>query len=120
MNMVSIKHKRIETDIKRALAEVLRTDLKNRTNLELVSITDVELTNDLSYLTIYVHFAAAKDETQDKYLADLEKKSSAIRAALAKRVKLRKMPELIFKVDQSFANANRIDELLRQVKAQDD
>jgi len=114
--MASIKHKRIETDIKRALAEVLRSDLKNKKNLELVSITDVALTSDLSYLTIYVHFATAQDEKQSNHLVDLEKKSSAIRTALAKRIKLRKMPELIFKVDESFAAANRIDELLRQVK----
>lgn len=117
--MSTIKHKRVETDIKRALSEVLRSDLKNRTNLEFVSITDVSLTNDLSYLTIYVHFTNIADDKQHTHLEELEKKASAIRTALAKRVQLRKMPELVFKIDESFANASRIDALLRQVKTDD-
>ena len=117
--MASIKHKRLETDIRKALAEVLRTDLKNKKNLEFVSITDVELTNDLSFLTIYVHFTDASDTSQETRLEELSKKSSAIRTALARRVHMRKMPQLIFKVDTSFAYASKIDALLAEAKSKD-
>jgi len=117
--MESIKIKRLETDIKRALSEVLHVDIKNLKNSALITITDVELTSDLSYLTIYVHFANATDGTQEKHLEELKRKSTAIRTALAKRVHMRKMPELIFKVDTSLANADRIEELLKEAKAKD-
>lgn len=117
--MSSIKIKRMETDIKRALSEILRTDLKNTKNIELATITDVKLTSDLSYLTVYVHFANATNETQEKHLADLTKKATAIRTALAKRVSMRKVPELIFKVDNSFAQADRIEQLLKEAKEKD-
>jgi len=117
--MGSIKTKRLETDIKRALSEVLRVDIKNLKNNDVVTITDVSLTSDLSYLTVYVHFATAQDTTQEKHLADLKQKGPAIRAALAKRVPMRKVPELVFKIDNSFANADRIEELLKEAKAKD-
>jgi len=117
--MASIKIKRLETDLKRALAEVLRVDIKNLKNSDLITITDVKLTSDLSYLTVYVHFATAQDETQEKHLAALKQKATAIRAALAKRVDMRKVPELIFKVDTSLENADRIEALLKEAKAKD-
>jgi len=117
--MDGIKIKRLETDIKRALAEILRVDIKNFKNNDVITITDVKLTSDLSYLTIYVHFATAQDATQEKHLSDLKQKAPAIRKALAQRVDMRKVPELIFKVDNSLANADRIEELLKEAKAKD-
>ena len=44
----------------------------------------------------------------------LEESNGYLRSALAKKIKARKMPELIFKFDESLAYGNHIDELLNE------
>ncbi|GBU11014.1 ribosome-binding factor A [Erysipelotrichaceae bacterium] len=112
--MTSIKHQRLESQLQRALSEIIAQDLKNK-DMGLVSITAVELTNDLSYLTVFVHFMNSREDKQEANLETLEKKSGAIKAILGKKVSLRKMPELIFKIDTSFAEAEKIEGLLKKV-----
>ena len=116
---MSIKHKRLESQLQRALSEILKAELKNQ-DIGLVSITGVELTNDLSFLTIFVHFMGAQDSKQEQALEPLAAKKGAIKALLGKKVAMRKMPELIFKIDTSFAEASKIEALLAEAKAKDE
>lgn len=119
INMASIKHKRLESQLQKTISEIIAMDLKNK-DMGLVSITGVELTNDLSYLKVFVHFMNSSEDKQENNLAALQKKEGAIKAILGKKVSMRKMPELIFKVDTSFAQAQRIEALLKQVKTEDE
>jgi ribosome-binding factor A len=118
--MATIKHKRLESQLQRTISEIITHDLKNRRDLEFVSITDVELTNDYSFLKIFVHFLNVSDDAQEQSLELLESKSGAIKAILGKKVSMRKMPELIFKIDKSFKEAGKINALLKQVEITDD
>ncbi len=105
---------RLESDIKRALSIILRQDVKHPM-VNFVTITAVDLTNDLSYLTIY-YTTLEDDETKRKETAQaLDKSSAFIRTVLAKRVKLRKMPQLRFKYDTSLETGNRIERGLKSV-----
>lgn len=117
--MASIKHKRLESQLQKTISEIIAMDLKNK-DMGLVSITGVELTNDLSYLKVFVHFMNSSEDKQENNLEALQKKEGAIKAILGKKVSMRKMPELIFKVDTSFAQAQRIEALLKQVKTEDE
>ncbi len=119
INMASIKHKRLESQLQKTISEIIAMDLKNK-DMGLVSITGVELTNDLSYLKVFVHFMNSSEDKQENNLEALQKKEGAIKAILGKKVSMRKMPELIFKVDTSFAQAQRIEALLKQVKTEDE
>ena len=119
INMASIKHKRLESQLQKTISEIIAMDLKNK-DMGLVSITGVELTNDLSYLKVLVHFMNSSEDKQENNLEALQKKEGAIKAILGKKVSMRKMPELIFKVDTSFAQAQRIEALLKQVKTEDE
>lgn len=113
--MVNIKHKRLESQIQRALSEIIGMELKNN-DFGLVSVTDVELTRDLSFLKIFVHFLKAADKNQENYLELLEKKAPAIRVLLGRKVQMRKVPELIFAIDESFEKSAKITALLNQTK----
>ncbi|MGL5043246.1 MAG: 30S ribosome-binding factor RbfA [Culicoidibacterales bacterium] len=117
--MASIKHKRLESQLQRIISEIIAIDLKNK-DMGLVSITGVELTNDLSYLKIFVHFMNSREDKQDNGIEALQKKEGAIKAILGKKVSMRKMPALIFKVDTSFAQAQKIENLLKEVKKNDE
>ena len=107
---MGVSLKRLESLALRELSALLRRDDSNR-GLSGVGITEVRITNDLSYMTIYYTFLMGKKENYD---ALLEKHKGYIRHELAKKLKARKMPELIFKFDESLAYGNHIEELLKE------
>lgn len=100
--------KRLESLALRELAILLRTDAKNQ-KLSNITVTEVRITNDLSYMTIFYTFYQGKEEN---YQAALENCKGYIRSELAKKLKARKMPELIFKKDEALEYGNHINELL--------
>ena len=89
---MGVSLKRLESLALRELSALLRRDDSNR-GLSGVGITEVRITNDLSYMTIYYTFLMGKRENYD---ALLEKHKGYIRHELAKKLKARKMPDLIF------------------------
>lgn len=104
--------KRLESNALRELAIILRTDAKNK-KLSSITITEVRITNDLSFMTIYYTFYEGKEENYQKALEECK---GYLRSELAKKLKARKMPELIFKRDSSLDYGNHIEELLQSIK----
>lgn len=103
--------KRFESQALRELAILLRNDVKGK-NLSDVIVTEVRITNDLSYMTIYYSFYTGKIED---YQEILETSTPYIRSYLAKKLNPRKMPELIFKYDTSLAYGNHINEVISKL-----
>lgn len=75
----------------------------------MVSITEVEVSEDFSYATIYI---SALEEA-DKALEFLEKKLSSLQSALGKIHRTR-VPELRFRIDPRIDRGERVDDLLKQ------
>src|SRR5262249_35797004 len=75
---------------------------------------EVRLTPDLRLATIYVMPLAGKDS--QAVLAALERHRKFIRAEVAHAVNLKFAPEIRFRADETFAEAQRIDALLRSPK----
>jgi ribosome-binding factor A len=69
------------------------------------------MSSDLRLATVYVMPLGGHDA--QAVLAALEKNGRWLRGALAKRVKMKFMPELRFRLDETFDEADRIDRLLR-------
>ena len=112
---MGVSLKRLESLALRELSSLLRRDDSNR-GLSSVGVTEVRITNDLSYMTIYYTFYMGKKENYD---ALLEKHKGWIRHELAKKLKARKMPELIFKFDESLEYGNHINEVIHQMNERD-
>ena len=64
-------------------------------------------------MTIYYTFYEGKEENYQKALEECK---GYLRSELAKKLKARKMPELIFKRDSSLDYGNHIEELLQSIK----
>lgn len=105
---------RVEKIIERELANIL-FDSTNNNKLKYVSITKVSLTNDLSIATVYYTILGNLGEIESTK-EDLEKSKGYLRSILAKRIDLRKTPELRFKYDESLAYGNHINEILENLK----
>ena len=98
--------------IRHALAEIFSRGEINDEVLERHSLTvpEVRMTPDLKLATVYV--LPLGGGNAEEAVAHLDKHKRYLRGLLAKRVNMKFMPELRFKVDTSFEASARIDELL--------
>ena len=110
---MSITIERLQSQILRELSILLQREIKN-TKIGYVTITEVRLTNDLSYAYVYYTVLGNKDRIEVTQEA-LEQAEGFIKNEIAKKVKMRKIPEYIFKYDDSLDRGKRIDELLDEI-----
>ena len=108
---------RINEEIQRELASLLRTVKDPRVRDAMISITHVDTTGDLRYSKIYV---SALDKTQEKdMIKGLKSASGYLRRELGSALNLRYTPELIFEADDSIAYGSHILEVLRGIEVKD-
>jgi ribosome-binding factor A len=92
--------------------------LKDPAFTNMVSVSGVDVSGDSSYATVYVtalSFDPAKgidDETKKQILDAFTKCKGFIRSEIAKNIKLRYAPELVFKFDNSFEYGAKMDALI--------
>jgi len=107
------KLEHLQTNILRTLTDIYRKDVKD-SSIGFMTITEVRLTNDYSYLTIY-YTILGQDAKRTAAQKALERSSSFVRSRLAQRVKMRKVPNLVFKYDESLDYGNKIQQGLKEV-----
>lgn len=101
---------RVAAQFQRELAELLRTEIKDP-SLGMVTLSDVEVTRDMSLIKAYVSFMAAAESPQ-KCVKALNQHAQKLRRALSGRIRLRVMPELRFIHDDSIERGMRMEALL--------
>lgn len=101
---------RVAAQIQRELAELLRTQIKDPT-LGMVTLSDVEVTRDMSLAKAYVTFLGT-DATPKQCVKILAEAAPMLRHELGKRMRLRVMPELRFIHDESIERGLRMQALL--------
>jgi ribosome-binding factor A len=77
----------------------------------LITVPEVRMTADLRLATIYIMPLAGRDS--DQVVAAFERNKKFLRAEVAHRINLKFAPDLRFRIDDRFAEAERIDKLLR-------
>lgn len=100
MRKNSIKNTRINKEVMRALADIIRTEIKDPRLDPLTSVMSVEVAPDLKTCKVEVSVLGDEQHKEDTLKA-LHSASGYIRSLLAKRVDLRNTPELIFRMDNS-------------------
>lgn len=114
---MSLKTERINAQILREVSLILQNEVRDR-DLRLCTITAVETTNDLSISKIYVTFLG-KNYNQEKGMEALERSKGFIRNFLAKKLKIRKCPELHFVLDTSLEYGNKIESIINSLHEKD-
>lgn len=108
------KKERLEKQIERELGNIILTDVKDE-RIRFVSITNVNLTGDLSIATVFFTVFGT-DEQKENSAKVLKEAYGFIRSTLAKRIQVKKVPELIFKYDHSLENGERIEKILKEIR----
>ncbi|HHY20214.1 MAG TPA: 30S ribosome-binding factor RbfA [Firmicutes bacterium] len=103
---------RVGEEIKKEIADILSKDVKDP-RIGFISITDVEISDDLSYVKVF--YSTIEEDKLEQTQIGLEKATGFIRTEIGKRIRLRVTPEIVFKYDDSLKRGARIMELLDEV-----
>jgi ribosome-binding factor A len=99
--------------VRHAIAEMLTRGDVHDPVIEghLITVPEVRMTADLRLATIYVMPLGGRDA--DEVVAAFERHKKFLRTEIAHRINLKFAPDIRFRIDERFAEAERIDKLLR-------
>ncbi len=109
---------RVASEIKKAVSQILEIESGNE-QLKSITLTDVEMTQDLRIAKIYVS-SSLGELSHEATLNTLRNATGFIKKSLAKKVRLKYMPKLIFEYDESIDYGFKIDEILKEIKKEDE
>jgi ribosome-binding factor A len=99
--------------VRHALAEVLARGEVHDPVIQghMITVPEVRMSPDLRQATVYVMPLGGRDEKE--VVAALERNKKFLRGEIARRVNLKFAPEIRFRLDERFDEAERIEKLLR-------
>ena len=114
MRKNSLKNTRINGEVQRALAEIIRGGIKDPRISPLTSVVSVEVSPDLKTCKAWIS-VLGEEEAQKSTLEGLKSASGYIKNQLAKEINLRNTPEITFILDQSIAYGVNMSKLIDEV-----
>ena len=110
---MSIKSERVSDALIEQISYIIETEAKNK-DIKFVTITDVKVSNDLSYAKVY--FTVLDQDKIKETTKALKSASGFIRHELRERVDIRQIPELNFVYDESIEYGNKIENIIENLK----
>lgn len=115
MRKNSLKNTRINGEVQRVLAEIIRSDIKDPRIHPMTSVVTVTVAPDLKTCKAWIS-VLGDEKAAENTLAGLKSASGYIRKELARQINLRNTPEITFVMDQSIAYgvnmSKKIDEIM--------
>lgn len=118
MRKNSIKNTRINSEVQRELATIIRSEIKDPRIHPLTSVVTVEVAPDLKTCKAYIS-VLGDQEAQEKTLEGLNSAVGFIRRQLAKNLNLRNTPEIRFIMDQSIEYGVHMSKLINENHVED-
>jgi ribosome-binding factor A len=113
---------RLGEEIKKVVSELILKDIKDPRLSGIVSISAVEVTADYSYATLYISIlkSSGTDKTEEEVSGEImeafKSAKGLFRREIGRQIKLKHVPDIIFKMDKSLEYGRRIDEVLAGLK----
>ncbi len=115
--MARLRVEKVQEAIQQEISKMLLMDVKDP-RIQFVTVTGVELTDDMSYAKIYVSLYGPKDKQEETWKA-LQKSLGFMRTEIAKRIRLRFAPTLILQKDTSMEYSAHIESILQKIKQEE-
>ncbi|UCH81770.1 MAG: 30S ribosome-binding factor RbfA [Nitrospiraceae bacterium] len=106
---------RVSDLIREEVADILLNKIKHK-DLGFVTVTGAKVSDDLRHATIYLS-VLGNDDGQ-KTVHKISSSSSFIRGELGRRLKMKYVPSLSFRIDESIAYGRRIDSILDEIESE--
>lgn len=104
----------ISEEVRRSLSDIVQMKLKDPRIPDIISISHVDVTNDLSFAKVYVS-TLGSDKQREEAVEGLNSAKGFLKKELGRSVKLRAMPELIFVEDDSIERGIKMAKLINEV-----
>ncbi len=108
---------RVNSLIRQEISELLQRQVKDPRLGNLIAVTEVSTSPDLKYAKVFVSRIGSDKEKQET-LSALASASGFFRKELARRLKLRHIPELSFKWDDSIEHGDHLLQLIDKVTSE--
>lgn len=106
---------RLGEQFREEISKLIQKGLKDPRVSTLASITRVDITDDLSYAKALVSVMGSDKEKRDT-IVGLNNSAGFIRGVLGKALKIFKIPELKFVIDENLEHAMKIEGILAELK----
>lgn len=115
--MSNMRAERVGEQMKKEIMDIVNNKVKDP-RIGFITITDVELTNDLSQAKVFLTVLGSEKEVNDTFKA-LDKAKGFIKSELGSRMRLLIVPELFFEYDESIEYGNKIERMIQDLHKQD-
>jgi len=105
------RSQRVSDLLRKEIADIIMYKLKDP-RIGFITVTGVDVTDDIKIARIYV--SILKDEERKTTIEILNSAKSFIRSELSKRLRMKFIPSIEFKLDTSIEYGNKIERLLKE------
>ncbi|SJL85320.1 30S ribosome-binding factor RbfA [Vibrio palustris] len=109
---------RVSQQLQKELAMILQREVRD-SRIGMVTISDVEVSRDLSYAKVFVTFLCVGEQTPESCLEALREHEVHVRMMLGRRIRLRLTPEIRFQYDNTLVEGMRMSNLVSEVVSND-
>jgi len=111
---------RVAEQLQRELAQIIQLEVRDP-RVGMVTVCAVDLSRDLHYATVYITFMGIDEtiEATQSAVNILNEAASFIRTQVGKRMKMRTVPNIKFKFDESISRGRELSSLIEQARDKD-
>lgn len=110
--------RRVAEQIKKDVGQIIGAQVKDPGVAGITSVTEVQLTRDLRYASVYVSIYGS-DLEKEKTLHALTRATGYIRSEIGRRIRLRYVPEINFFLDNSIEYGVHIEKVIKSLKEEE-
>lgn len=111
---------RLSQHIKKEMAVILQREIKDPRLHSMITVSDVEVSRDLSHAKVFVTFLGMDDSKVEDNLKILNDAAGFVRSLIGKRIQTRIVPNIRFAFDQSLNEGIRMASLVATVRQEDE
>jgi len=107
------RSQRVSDLLRQEIADIIMRRLKDP-RIGFITVTGVDLTDDLKIARVYI--SCLKEEEKEATLDILNSAKSFVRSEVGKRIRMKVLPSIEFRFDESLGYGDKIDRLLKEIK----
>ena len=113
--MSSLRAQKVSDFLRKEISSLISSEI-NDPRLKNINITAVKVSSDIGQATVFYTIIGQNDSGKDITPKILEKLSGMLRSRLSKIMKIRRVPKLSFRYDESIEYSSNIEELLNKIR----
>lgn len=116
--MARVRPERVQEALRQEISKLVLEEIKDP-RIGFLTITKVELTRDLRYAKVYFSVLGGEKE-KSLALKGLNSAKGYIKGIVADRIKLRLVPDISFRIDDSIEHTKEIYDMFEKIKKKDE